>query len=53
MTSDSLETRPQADVSIPTSYTGTMLVAVAALLALPALVAAFNVPPWSGWRRRS
>lgn len=45
MTSDSLETRAsERTSSIPTSRTGAMLVAVAALLVLPALVAAFNVP---------
>jgi branched-chain amino acid transport system permease protein len=45
VTSDSLETRASERMSsILTSRTGAMLVAVAALLALPALVAAFNVP---------
>ena len=45
MTSDSLETRAVERMSsIPAARTGTMLVTVAALLALPTLVAAFNVP---------
>jgi len=45
MTSDSLETRAVERMSvIPASRTGLMLVAIAALVALPALVAAFNVP---------
>jgi branched-chain amino acid transport system permease protein len=49
MTSDSLETRSLKRMSsILTSRTGAMLSAVAALLALPSLVAAFNVPSMIG-----